>query len=77
MTVEVINEQEVVYEAADILLRQLSPAKVVRLLVAWQIGRGDYLTIREQLFDGETVSTLFEKIQVYQSERGADDRDDR
>lgn len=71
MTVEVINEQEVVYEAADILFRQLSPAKVVRLLVAWQIGRGDYLTIREQLFGDETVNSLFEKIQVYQNEKEA------
>jgi len=61
----------------DILLKQLSPTKVARLLVAWQIGRGDYLTIREQLFGDETVNTLFEKIQVYQSEREAQEGDER
>jgi hypothetical protein len=34
----------------------------------WQLGRGDYESIREELFAGETVETLYEKIRVYQEE---------
>ena len=37
-------------------------AAVARLLVRWQAGSGDYLDLRDQLFAGETVATLAEKI---------------
>ena len=35
---------------------------------ACQVGGGDYLAIRDQLFAEETVTTLSEKIRAYQSE---------
>lgn len=66
MTVKVLSEQEVLLEAAEVLLEHLSPAKVARFWAAWQVGGGNYLAIREQLFAGETVTTLFEKVQTYQ-----------
>lgn len=66
MTVKVISEQEVLQEAAEILLEHMDPAKVARLWAAWRVGGGNYLDIREELFAGESVTTLFEKIQVYQ-----------
>jgi len=66
MTVTVIREQDVLREAIDVLWEHLSPAKVVRLLATWQIGSGDYLTLRDQLFDEERVATLCDKVQAYQ-----------
>ena len=66
MTVTVVREQEILREAVDVLWEHLSPAKVVRLWAAWQIGEGDYLALRAQLFEGESVATLFEKVQAYQ-----------
>ncbi len=69
MTVKVISEQEVLQEAAEVLLQHMAPAKVARFWAVWQVGRGDYLAIREQLFAGETVTTLFEKVQAYQEGR--------
>jgi len=66
MTVTVIREQDVLREAVDVLWEHLSPAKVVRLWAAWQMGSGDYLTLRDQLFDEERVATLYEKVQAYQ-----------
>ena len=66
MTVKVISEQEIVQEATEVLLEHLSPAKMARFWAAWQIGKGDYLAIRERLFAEETVETLFEKVRVYQ-----------
>ena len=62
MTVKVLSEQEVLREATEVLLEHLSPAKVARFC-----GWGNYLTLREQLFAGETVTTLFDKIQAYQT----------
>jgi hypothetical protein len=66
MAVTVLREQEVMREALDVLWQNLSPAKVVRLWAAWQMGEGDYLAWRDQLFAGETVTTLFEKVRAYQ-----------
>ncbi|MGH8064418.1 MAG: hypothetical protein ACRERE_04115 [Candidatus Entotheonellia bacterium] len=68
MTVKVISEQEVLQEAAEVLLQHMAPAKVARFWAAWQVGGGTYLAIREQLFGGEAVTTLYEKVQVYQKE---------
>jgi hypothetical protein len=68
MTVTVISEQEVLQEAAEVLLQHMAPAKVARFWAAWQVGGGNYLAIREQLFGRETVATLYEKVQVYQKE---------
>jgi len=74
MTVKVAREQSVLREAVDVLWAHLSPAKVVRLWAAWQMGEGDYLTLRDQLFEGESVASLFEEVQAYQ-ERTTDDTD--
>ena len=67
MTVKVMREQEVLQEAAKVLLKYLEPAKVARFWAAWQVGMGDYLAIREELFAGETVATLYDKVLAYQS----------
>ncbi|MCA1993651.1 MAG: hypothetical protein LDL41_16650 [Coleofasciculus sp. S288] len=66
MTVKILREQEVIQEAVTILLANMQPSKVARCLSAWQVGTGNYLAIKEQLFAGETVATLFEKIQIAQ-----------
>jgi hypothetical protein len=47
MTVQVIREQEVLQEAAEVLWQHMTPAKVARFWVAWQVGGGNYLAIRE------------------------------
>jgi len=70
MTVTVIREQEILRVAVDVLWEHLSPAKVVRLWAAWQMGEGDYLALRDQLFEGESVATLFEKVLAYQERKG-------
>jgi len=68
MTVRVIREHEVVQEATEVLVQHLAPAKVARFLAAAQVRGGDYLALRAQLFAGETVATLVEKIRQYQGE---------
>jgi hypothetical protein len=66
MSVKVLSEENVTQEAMEVLLAHLSPAKIARLWAAWQIGKGDYLAIRDRLCADETVETLYEKIQRYE-----------
>lgn len=40
MTVKVMREQEVLQEAAKVLLKYLEPAKVARFWAAWQVDGG-------------------------------------
>lgn len=62
MKVKIVSEQEVLNEATVILLNHLSPAKMARLIAAWQKDDSDYLNIQDHLFKGETVDTLYSKI---------------
>ena len=61
MSIVVENEQEMVQEAAAILLERMPASKVARLLSIWQVGRGDYTVQRRKLFARETVDNLFAK----------------
>ncbi len=47
----------------------MDPAKIAILVSMLPIGEGNYLAIREQLFAGETVDTLVEKIKAYQKSK--------
>jgi hypothetical protein len=62
MTIHVTSERQVIQEAAQVLMRHMSPAKATRFWASWQVGEGDYLIIREQLFAKETVKSLYKKL---------------
>lgn len=64
----VIREQELLQETMEIWSPNLAPAKVARFLAA-QVGKGNYLAIRAQVFADETVAALAEKIQRYEGGR--------
>jgi len=70
MKVKMLNEQEVFFEAMDILLKNLTPSKMARLLATWQKSDSDYLNIRYQLFEGETVETLYAQIKKFERANG-------
>ena len=69
MAVTVMSEQEIMQEATEILLERMSPTKVARFWAMWQLGKGEYQAIREELFGEETVQTLYEEICAYQDEK--------
>lgn len=75
MTVAVLREQEVFQDAIQVLMEHLEPAKATRVWASWQVGEGDYLSIRDQLFADETVASLYKKVQTYQggAEQQADE----
>lgn len=61
MSVTVQNESATTAEAVAVLLERLPASKVARLLSSWQIGQGDYLSLRDELFAGETVQALYDQ----------------
>ena len=61
MSVTVQNESATTAEAVEVLLERLPASKVARLLSTWQIGQGDYLGMRDELFASETVESLYEQ----------------
>jgi uncharacterized protein (UPF0276 family) len=66
MTIKVINEQQVLQEAMQVLMTHLEPSKVLKFWAACKLGDGDYLKLKEQMFEKETVSSLYEKIRDFQ-----------
>jgi hypothetical protein len=60
MSLRVENESATTAEAIEILIDRLPASKLARLLASWQIGQGDYLKLRDELFAGETVETLYQ-----------------
>ena len=59
MSVTVPNESATTAEAVEVLMERLPTSKAARVLASWQIGQGDYLKLREELFAGETVEKLY------------------
>ena len=67
--IQVLSERQINLEAAQVLIQHMSPSKATRFWASWQIGEGDYLAIREQLFQKETVSSLYKQIKKFQEKQ--------
>ncbi len=70
MKVKMLSEQEIFREALEILLNNLTPSKMARLLATWPNEGTDYLTYRNSLFKGETVETLYSQIKEFEQKAG-------
>jgi hypothetical protein len=68
MNIKVESDQATLEEALKILMEHLPPSKVARLLSIWQVGRGDYVEFRQNLFSEETVDSLYEKMRERKSD---------
>ena len=69
MSIRVPSERQIIQEAAQVLMMHMSPAKATRFWASWQVGEGDYLVIREQLFAKETVKSLYKQIEEFQKKK--------
>jgi hypothetical protein len=65
--IEVKSEQEVLYEGFQILLSNMEPSAVARFWAACNIGKGDYLKLKDRLFAQESVDSLYSKITEFQA----------
>lgn len=68
-TISVPSERQIVQEAAQVLMQHLSPSKATRFWASWQVGEGDYLQLRQELFAKETVDSLYKKIEAFQKSK--------
>lgn len=66
MKVNLPTEPQVIQEALKILSAHMTPVKVARFVVACQLGEGDYLLSKDEQFAGETVDSLYEKVQAFE-----------
>jgi hypothetical protein len=62
MSIETLDEQETLQEGLDVLMKNLPPSKVARLLCLWKAGSGDYTKERRKLFHAKSVDDLFEEM---------------
>jgi hypothetical protein len=70
MSVTVQNESATTAEAVEVLMERLPASKVARLLSSWQIGQGDYLKLRDELFVRETVQGLYDQAKAASANPG-------
>lgn len=66
MTIKVMDEQQVLQEAMEVLMTHLEPSKVLKFWSACKLGKGDYLQLKDKVFEKETVASLYEEIEAYQ-----------
>lgn len=67
MRVNMPGDQQIIQEALQILLEHMEPLKVAHFVAACNLGEGNYLKIKDQLFEGETVDSLYEKVQAFEA----------
>ncbi|MFO7031564.1 hypothetical protein B9T07_16640 [Limnospira fusiformis CCALA 023] len=66
MKVDLPTEQQVIKEALKILSAHMAPVKFARFVVACQLGEGDYLLSKDEIFVDETVDSLYEKVRAFE-----------
>ncbi len=69
MKVNLPKEQQVIQEALQILYAHMTPLKVARFITACQLGEGDYLQTKDELFVDETVDSLCDKIKAFKQSK--------
>ena len=69
MRVNLASQQQILAEALKILVKEMEPWKVARFVASLGLGSGDYLQTKDELFAGETVDSLYEKIQAFTKEK--------
>lgn len=68
MNILIPKQQEVLEEAAQVLWQHMPASKVALVISMWFSEGGDYLKMRDELFEGETVESLATKIEAFQSQ---------
>jgi hypothetical protein len=67
--IQVKSEQQVLQEGLSILLSNMEPSQVARFWAACNIGSGDYLKLKDELFAQESVASLYAKVEAFQQSK--------
>jgi hypothetical protein len=68
MKIKMDTDREIIQEAFQVLIEHLDTSKVMRFLVICNLENGDYLELKDRLFDRETVDSLYKKIKALENE---------
>lgn len=69
MKVNPPTERQIIEQALKILFTRMTSSSVARFVAFCQLGDGDYLKTKEWLFAGETVDSLYKKIQDFENSK--------
>lgn len=64
MKIDLKNDQQIIAAAFGLLIENLEPSTVARFWQLCNFGTEDYSQLKDQLFVGETVDSLYEKIKA-------------
>jgi hypothetical protein len=67
--IQVKSEQQVLQEGLQILLSNMEPSQVARFWAACNLGGGDYLKLKDELFAQESVASLYPKVLEFQKSK--------
>jgi hypothetical protein len=67
--IQVKSEQQILQEGLHILLSNMEPSTFARFWAACNIGKGDYLKLKDELFAQESVASLYSKILEFQASK--------
>ncbi|MEB3289818.1 MAG: hypothetical protein VKI82_07875 [Leptolyngbya sp.] len=65
--IQVKSEQQVLQEGFQVLLSNMEPSAAARFWAACNLGKGDYLKLKDDLFDQESVASLYAKVEEFQT----------
>ena len=68
MKINIVRDPAIIEEALQVLSQHLEPSKLMRFLAVCNLDSVDYLNLKEKLFEGETVDSLYEKIKTLEDE---------
>lgn len=67
--IEIKNEQQILHKGLQILLSNMEPSEVARFWAACNLGSGDYLKLKDELFGKESVDSLYSKVLEFQESK--------
>ncbi|AFY85939.1 MAG: hypothetical protein CLLPBCKN_002542 [Chroococcidiopsis cubana SAG 39.79] len=70
--IQVKSEQQVLHEGLQILFSKMKPSEVSRFWAACNIGSGNYLKLKDELFAEESVASLYDKILEFQKSKNVE-----
>lgn len=68
ININIENDQAIVKEVFDILKDKLETDKLIRFWKICNLTPDNYSDLKDQLFQDETVDSLYEKIKNYEQE---------
>lgn len=71
LKIKVKNEQQVLQEGLQVLLADMEPSKVARFWAACNLGSGNHIKLKDELFEQESVASLYSKILKFQESKRA------